>query len=92
MRLHAKRDDEEIKIANALRQLGATVHFISAPGIPDLLVSYVDKFGQSQTVLMEVKSKVGKLTPAQEAFMDSWQDHNVFIVRNVEEALMVLGF
>lgn len=91
-RYAARRDANEHPIVEALRAAGATVYQLSQDGVPDLLVSYVDRqTGASCTVLIEVKTAKGKLTEAQEQFMDEWLDHNVFIVKSVEEALSVIG-
>lgn len=82
----AKRDKTETDIVDALRSVGAVVHHISQAGLPDLLVCY-----REQTYLLECKSKGGKLTPAQLAFMETWEGHNLFVVKTVDEALRAIG-
>jgi len=82
----AKRDKTEQPIIDALQSVGAVVHQLSQPGLPDLLVCY-----REQTYLIECKSKGGKLTPAQVAFMETWEGHNLFVVKTVDEALKAIG-
>jgi len=82
----AKRDKTETEIVDALRAVGAVVHYLSQTGLPDLLVCY-----REQTYLLECKSKGGKLTPAQLAFIETWDAHNLFVVKTVDEALRAIG-
>ena len=81
----AKRDLNEAQIVRALRDIGATVHHISAPGLPDLMVGF-----RGNTYLMEVKGRKSKLTKPEQVFFDEWRGHAV-IVRSVEDALSELG-
>ena len=74
-----RRDSNEAQIVEALRSVGATVTRISGPGAPDLLVSY-----RGRIYGLEVKSKAGRRTQAQE--QSQWP-----IVRTVEEALQAVG-
>ena len=72
-RLDAARDENETVIVEVLRRGGASVHRISAKGVPDLLVGLVGRSGRGETHLIEVKGPLGprggessvKLTPAQ---------------------------
>ena len=80
----AKRDKNEKHIVDFLRRVGATVAYIDAPGIPDLLVGY-----RGVTTLIEIKSKRGKLTQPQKEFFDSWQG-TCHIVRSTTDAKKVL--
>ena len=59
------------------------------PGLPDLL--FVGDNGQ--TVWLEVKTATGRLSPAQERFIDTLynMDHKAYVVRSVEDALHVVG-
>ena len=79
---------EEIKgeeaIASALRDYGATVKLLSAPGLPDLLVGY-----GGLNILMVVKTGDTKLSDRQERFHADWNGQ-VAVVRSVEEAMSAL--
>ena len=87
MRNHAaKRDINETAIIHALLGAGATVHQMSAPGMPDLLVGY-----RKETYLVECKSKGGKLTPAQATFISGWLGRPVIVAYSAEEALRGIG-
>jgi hypothetical protein len=62
-RRNPKRDRNERSIVAALNAAGAITHRLSAPGVPDLLVGH-----RGRWLLMEVKTKRGKLEPAQQLF------------------------
>lgn len=83
---NAKTDANQKEIVNALRARGATVLSLAplGKGCPDLLVGY-----NRRNILMEVKTKAGKLTKAQEHFFKSWNTP-IEVVRTVEEALVQL--
>lgn len=86
MSLHrraAKRDANEAAISEALIACGCSVVKLSAPGCPDLLVWHVRKGWQ----LIEVKSKTGKLTPAQVDWREAWDGPAPLVMRTVDEAL-----
>jgi Holliday junction resolvase len=85
MRRAAKRDTVERVIVEALRGVGATVHYISAPGVPDLLVGFRDV-----TYLLEVKTGKGEPTEAQQLFFSEWRGQAA-IVRSVDDALRSIG-
>lgn len=92
MRLYAnKRDDGERAVIETLEAYGVAVFPVSAAGFPDLLVSWVDRDGGTHTALLEVKAPKGKPTAAQLAFRAKWKDHNYFIVKTPDEALLALG-
>lgn len=76
-----KRDAGEGAIVKALEAVGATVFKVSGKGVPDLFVAR-----RGAWYALEVKSKTGTLTPAQQ-----WPDAGVSIVRNVEQALRAIG-
>lgn len=81
----AKRDTAEPGIIAALKAVGATVQQLSDSGVPDLLVGY-----QHKNYLMEVKTGNADLTADEQKFLDRWNG-NVWIVRNPETALSILG-
>lgn len=83
----AKRDGNEHLIVKTLRGVGASVHFVSGRGLPDLLIG----FG-GRTFLGETKMRKGKLTKDQETFITSWRGEPVYILRSPEDALEMLGF
>ena len=60
MRLAAQRDKAEPAVVLALQLAGWTVVKVSGPGLPDLLC-----VRRGQVVLLEVKSKGGRMKPAQ---------------------------
>ena len=82
----AKRDTNEREIVQALRMMpGVMVHHLSAPGVPDLLVSR-----NGINYLLEVKDRAGRLTDHEKYFFETWTGQ-VSIVRDVNEALRVIG-
>lgn len=60
MRWAAQRDEAEPAVVQALELAGWTVERVSAPGFPDLLC-----VRRGVAVLLEVKSKGGRMKPAQ---------------------------
>lgn len=85
--MRAKRTDaNQREIANALRKLGWLVIDLSGVGrgVPDLLAH---RPATGRTVLIEVKTAKGKLTPLQEALIASGLP--VRVVRTVDEALTI---
>ena len=80
-----RRDKAEADIVQALRAYGATVAYLSAPGLPDLLVGY-----QGNTILLEVKSSRGKVSAAQQEWHVAWCGGPLAVVRNADEAIRVL--
>lgn len=78
------RDQGEAAIILALRKHGASVYQLDRP--VDLLVGY-----ERQTFLLEVKQPSGKLTEGQCDFFDEWKGGIASVVRNVEEALGLIG-
>jgi len=81
----AKVDRNQSQIVAALRDIGASVEPIHAlgGGVPDLLVGF-----RGRTLLMEVKTDDGRLTPQQVKFHQSWRGQTA-IVRSIDEALMI---
>ena len=84
MRHRADRNQQEI--VDALRDIGASVLVLSqvGGGAPDLLIGM-----RGRNVLMEVKTKTGKLRSGQVEFMNTWQGE-AHVVRSVEEAIELL--
>jgi hypothetical protein len=70
-------------IVEALRDAGATVVPIDHP--LDLLVGY-----KGHTLLLEVKSDIGSLTPTQQQFWHDWEGGQMWIVRSTDQALQIL--
>ncbi|MCY1032354.1 VRR-NUC domain-containing protein [Corallococcus sp. BB11-1] len=81
MRWAAQRDDAEPAVVQALQLAGWTVERVSAPGFPDLLCCR-----RGQVVLLEVKSKGGRMKPAQVELHARLRAAGV-IVTTPEEAL-----
>ena len=95
-----RRDDNHAEIVRVLREAGASVVSLSAPGCPDLLVGLVRPDGTRVNVLVEVKRPAGKrggtshskLNEAQEAFRAKWRGDRPWVVRTPIEALALLGY
>lgn len=88
VRRRGKIDGNHTAIVAALRQVGASVVSLAnlGKGVPDLLVG---KSGR--TWLVEVKQPGGKLTEDQQAFASSWRGSPVWVVRSVEDALVLVA-
>lgn len=80
-RYKAQRDTTEPDIIMALEQMGFHVEQISAPGLPDLLLSRA-----GQWLVAEVKTGKGRLTKAQHVFHGAARAP-IPILRTVEQAV-----
>jgi hypothetical protein len=90
---HGRRDANHAEIRDRLREAHISVWDTGdvGGGFPDLVAAGQHrKTFQEITVLFEVKTQDGKLTPDQVEFINSWRG-TVHIVRTVEEALRVFG-
>jgi hypothetical protein len=87
MRLKARVDKNQSDIVFALRRAGAKVLLLhqKGEGCPDLLVGFRGKL-----LLMEVKSKGGRLTVDELYFYDNWMEYMV-VVYSVDDALRAIG-
>ena len=95
MRRAARRDATEDAIVAALLAAGATVHHLSAAGVPDLLVGF-----RGRNLLIEVKQPAGprggssrdgqRLGELQLAWHRAWRGH-VAVVHSATEALAAVG-
>jgi hypothetical protein len=92
MRLHARTDDNQREIVDALRSVGASVQLLHTvgKGCPDLLVGF-----RGQNFLLEVKDGKKPLS-AQALTEDEKRWHlmwggSVHTVRDVDEALVAIG-
>lgn len=84
---YARRvDGNQSEIRDALMQVGCSVQSLArlGEGVPDLLV-WSPRCG---SILLEVKTDQGKLTPAQQDFHARFP---VVIVRSVKDALKAVG-
>lgn len=79
MRRAAKTDGNQHQIVQALRAVGAKVVYIKEP--VDLLVGF-----RKRNILLEVKDVNGRLTKAQEEFLQTWPGE-AWIVQNEYQAL-----
>jgi len=88
MRRAAKVDTNQTEIVDALRAVGAVVTSIHRHGygVPDILVSY-----RGVWYLMEIKTTTGKLTPAENEFIERHHNATVNVVRYVDDALEAIG-
>lgn len=92
MRRAARIDDNQPDIVAALRAVGASVQSLAAlgKGVPDLLV-----FFRGRLFLLEVKNPLQsrsdqQLTPDEAAWHAAWGGP-VYVVRTIDEALVVIG-
>ena len=85
----AKRDATEPAIIAALTAAGASVQPLSGEDIPDLLVAH-NFNGVPETLLIEVKSKGGKLREGQRKWIAKWPGR-VVVCWTVEDALIAIG-
>ena len=61
-------------------------------GFPDLVAGGIHRVTYvPQIVLLEVKTKDGKLRPGQKAFLDDWYGLPVYVVQTSAEALEKFG-
>lgn len=83
MRTRGRRDNNHREIVTALRHAGMTVLDLASVGggCPDLLVGW-----RGQQWLVEVKSDGGRLTAAQQEFLDTWAG-DVIVAHDIEEAI-----
>lgn len=86
LRRAAKRDKNEPEIIAALVGVGAVVTPLSQGGVLDLLVGFRGDF-----LLLEVKDKGGKTTPAQDAFIERYEGYPIHVVYTVDDALRAIG-
>ncbi len=87
MRQHGRVDANQAAIADAQRAVGAWVWDTHAlgNGFPDQLVFFRNRF-----YLQEIKSRTGKLTPAEQEWHRQYPGA-ADIVRTPEQALQVIG-
>ena len=79
------RDREEPSVVKAFRAGGATVDYLSAKGMPDLLVGYL-----GVTHLVECKTDNAMPNADQKAWADAWRGEKPEIVRNAAQARKLL--
>jgi hypothetical protein len=86
----SQSDKNAVEIVSALRAAGCTVRYVEfqfgQAGCPDLLVGRA-----GVTHLLEVKTKLGRLSEPQVAFITEWQGGTPRVVRSPEEALAAVG-
>lgn len=82
-----KVDNNQLDIVKTFKSMGATVLNLSAvgKGCPDLLIGY-----KNISVLVEVKSKIGKFTEPQLKFMEQWQGGAVNRIDSVDGAIRLI--
>ena len=84
MRNAARTDATQAEVVKALRAVGASVYYCKLP--LDLLVCH-----RKETMLVEVKEEGGRLTKAQESFIETWPGR-VHVVRGpIDAVAQVLG-
>lgn len=83
----ARVDANQKALAALFRQAGATVQHLHAvgQGCPDLLLGY-----RGRNYLVECKAGRGRLTPAQERWLRTWNGQ-ACVIRGAAEALQALG-
>lgn len=86
---HGRIDANHAEIVGALRGVGAHVQSLAdlGRGVPDLLVGF-----RGRWVVIEVKGPRGKLTAAEQSWVDECGTRApVHVVRSVDQALRVIG-
>ncbi len=85
----ARKDANHNDIAEALAAIGCLVMDTSAMGrgFPDILIS--PPHNRHDLMLLEIKTKTGRLNPAQIAFHRQW-DGATYVVRSVDEAIELI--
>ena len=87
MRTRGRVDQNQAALVRVARQLGASWVSLAnlGAGVPDALVGF-----RGRTVLVEVKTPTGKLTPDQEQFLTTWRGEPVVIVRTIDDLVKML--
>ncbi len=90
MRRASKVDNNHADIRNGLRTAGYRVHDTSSTGngFPDLMVE--SKSVDPIFVLIEAKTKKGKLTSAQKDFHYKHRRGPLHVLRSLEAALLIM--
>lgn len=93
MRIASRVDDNQPRIVQAFRRMGARVQVLShvGKGFPDLLICV-----RGRLALVEVKDgdkseSRRKLTADEARWHEEWADAPVFIISSVEEAAKLLN-
>lgn len=83
-----RSDTNQNDIVDYLRSTGRSVVVLSqvGAGCPDLLVG-----NHGHNILMEVKTKTGKLSETQIEFMNGWRGRTPYVVRSVEDVKELFG-
>lgn len=87
MRKHAKVDSNQVDTVRDLRKAGCHVLHLHqlGNGCADTLVMY-----HGTLLLVEIKSKGGRMTPDEQKFYDEWQDCMI-VAYSAEEVLETFG-
>jgi hypothetical protein len=87
MRIHGRTDKNQTEIVQALRKAGAVVLILSnqGEGCPNILTGF-----RGNLMLMEIKSKGGRLTQDEKEFYSKWLPYMV-VVYSIEDALKAVG-
>lgn len=82
MRRAARTDENQREIVEYFRKVGCSVVLLHqvGEGCPDILVGYGDAI-----VLVEIKTKTGKLTEQQKRFAETFQP-GFYVVRDLNDA------
>ena len=95
--MYSRRDENQAEIVEALRGIGCEVEDCAdvgaiIPGYPDLTVSGLHrKLMIPYTALIEVKTEKGEIRKGQIDFHRRHQNGACFIVRTIQEALVIFG-
>ena len=89
MRFRARVDRNQKELVRAIRDMGASAESLArlGDGFPDLLVGISDQV----MVLAEIKSEKGKLTPTQVKWRDRWRGPAPYIVRSIDDAVVLVN-
>jgi hypothetical protein len=89
MRSHPRTDKNHAEIVAAFRHAKCQVQSLASigGGCPDLLVGIA-----GHSVLVEIKSPQGKLTPDQKTWIEAWTGGNVFLIHDLDELERLVRF
>lgn len=92
MKRYGKIDLIQHEIVQGLRTIGCSVQLLSSVGggCPDILVGVAGAKGGRRNILMEIKSKGGKVSAVQTLWMDQWRGQ-VSVVYSLDQALEIIS-
>jgi hypothetical protein len=89
-RKNPRRDANEPIVLETFEKAGCAVLPVSITGGPDAIVFYPSHHAHAGCWLIEIKTRLGKLTKAQKDFRLKWTGPPIHLVRSPEDALHLL--